>query len=178
MARGSKHMTMSAISHLTAFSLSVSTPRRSGTYRIGAASVSILRPRAATRARSAFRAARVPASRFRASASSPRILRWPSIADRAVLVFQHGPAISQVDQSAGSGIAVFTLVRNAAFVNDLPNTKPTRSLILTGASARSIPRSRRLRSVGGPNRGFAVSADPHGSTHRHRGPVRSRISCS
>jgi hypothetical protein len=38
-------MTMSAIRHLTAFSLSVSSPRRSGTYRIGAASVSILRPR-------------------------------------------------------------------------------------------------------------------------------------
>jgi hypothetical protein len=96
-------MTMSAIRHLTAFSLSVSSPRRSGTYRIGAASVSILRPRAATRARSAFRAARVPASRFRASASSPRILRWPSIAERTVLVRPRFATSSIVGSGRGAG---------------------------------------------------------------------------
>src|SRR5258708_18016095 len=45
---------------------------------MGAASVSIFRPWAATEARSAFRAARVPASRFRSSTSATRALRWSS----------------------------------------------------------------------------------------------------
>jgi len=59
MASGSQHNTMSAISHRIGRSLSVSAPTSSATYRIGAASVSIRRPCAATEARSALRVARL-----------------------------------------------------------------------------------------------------------------------
>jgi hypothetical protein len=58
IASGSQHSTMSAISHRIARSLSVSAPRSSATYRIGATSVSTCRPLAATEARSVFRLAR------------------------------------------------------------------------------------------------------------------------
>lgn len=61
-ASGSQHRTIKAISQRIARSLSVPTPNNSATYRMGAASVSIRRPWAATVARSALRLARAPAA--------------------------------------------------------------------------------------------------------------------
>ena len=74
IASGSQHSTIRAMSHRIARSESVSTPTNSAIYRIGAASVSILRPWAATDARSALRAANVLASRFRSSTAAGLLL--------------------------------------------------------------------------------------------------------
>src|SRR5258708_36384096 len=53
---------------------------------MGAASVSIRWPWAAREARSALMVARAPAASFRSLARPARAWRWPSMADRAVLV--------------------------------------------------------------------------------------------
>jgi hypothetical protein len=64
MASGSHVSTISAMSQRIAFSLSVLAPINSATYRIGALSVSILRPVETRAARSALRSARAtPSSR-------------------------------------------------------------------------------------------------------------------
>jgi hypothetical protein len=58
------------------------------------ASVSICHPLAATVAHSAFRAAKVLASRFRSSTRLARALSWDSIAAKAVLVFPRAASSS------------------------------------------------------------------------------------
>jgi hypothetical protein len=102
IASGSQHKTMSATSHRIARSLSVSAPTSSATYRIGAVSASIRRLCATSEARSALRAARVAASRFRSSTIHARAPCCASMMDIAPVVLSRRVASAIASRPSSS----------------------------------------------------------------------------